>query len=70
MLELKDSIYTLIDKTSHWNLQDEILQQLQFIREWGGHCVVPIAKVAIYGGKSREVSYESGSFLWRSRHAT
>ena len=31
-----------------WNLQDEIMQQLQFIREWGGRFVVPIPEVAIY----------------------
>jgi SAM-dependent methyltransferase len=31
-----------------WNLKDEIMMQLQFIREWGGHFVVPIPKVAIY----------------------
>lgn len=31
-----------------WNLKDEIMQQLQFIREWGGHFVVPIPEVAIY----------------------
>ena len=31
-----------------WNLQDEIMQQLQFIREWGGCFVVPIPKVTIY----------------------
>jgi SAM-dependent methyltransferase len=30
-----------------WNLKDEIMQQLQFIREWGGRFVVPIPKVAI-----------------------
>jgi hypothetical protein len=30
-----------------WNLKDEIVQQLQFIREWGGKFVVPIPKVAI-----------------------
>lgn len=30
-----------------WNLQDEIMQQLQFIREWGGRFVVPIPHVAI-----------------------
>ena len=29
-----------------WNLKDEIMQQLQFIREWGGKFVVPIPKVA------------------------
>ena len=31
-----------------WNLKDEIMQQLQFIREWGGRFLVPIPKVAIY----------------------
>ncbi|WP_421827983.1 methyltransferase domain-containing protein [Larkinella sp.] len=25
-----------------WNLRDEITQQLSYIREWGGQCVVPI----------------------------
>ena len=30
-----------------WNLKDEIMQQLQFIREWGGKFVVPIPKVAV-----------------------
>lgn len=31
-----------------WNLKDEIMDQLQFIRDWGGHFVVPIPKVTIY----------------------
>jgi len=31
-----------------WNLKDEIMQQLRFIREWGGHFVVPIPKVTVY----------------------
>ncbi|MGD0046003.1 MAG: class I SAM-dependent methyltransferase [Bryobacteraceae bacterium] len=31
-----------------WNLKDEIMEQLQFIREWGGRFVVPIPRVAIY----------------------
>ena len=30
-----------------WNLKDEIVEQLQYIREWGGKFVVPIPKVAI-----------------------
>ena len=30
-----------------WNLKDEIMEQLRFIREWGGHFVVPIPKVAV-----------------------
>jgi hypothetical protein len=28
-----------------WNLKDEIMEQLQYIREWGGNFVVPIPKV-------------------------
>lgn len=31
-----------------WNLKDEIIEQLQFIREWGGRFVVPIPTVKIY----------------------
>jgi len=31
-----------------WNLKDEIMEQMQFIREWGGRFVVPIPEVAIY----------------------
>jgi SAM-dependent methyltransferase len=31
-----------------WNLKDEIMQQLQFIREWDGRFVVPIPKVMVY----------------------
>ncbi|MFY9910148.1 MAG: class I SAM-dependent methyltransferase [Candidatus Sulfotelmatobacter sp.] len=31
-----------------WNLKQEIMQQLQFIREWGGRFVVPIPKVQVY----------------------
>ena len=30
-----------------WNLKDEIVQQLQFIREWGGQFVIPIPKVSV-----------------------
>jgi SAM-dependent methyltransferase len=30
-----------------WNLKDEIIDQLHFIREWGGRFVVPIPKVTI-----------------------
>lgn len=30
-----------------WNLKDEIMEQLQFIREWGGRFVVPIPNVTI-----------------------
>lgn len=31
-----------------WNLKDEIMDQLQFIRAWGGRFVVPIPEVTIY----------------------
>ena len=30
-----------------WNLKDEIMDQLQFIREWGGQFVVPIPRVTV-----------------------
>jgi SAM-dependent methyltransferase len=30
-----------------WNLKDEIMEQLKFIREWGGRFVIPIPKVMI-----------------------
>lgn len=30
-----------------WNLKDEIVAQLQFIREWGGKFVVPIPRVSV-----------------------
>ena len=50
-----------------WNLKDEIMEQLQFIREWGGRFVVPIPKVADLLSGKREVSHESRSVLWRRR---
>jgi len=31
-----------------WNLKDEIMEQLQYIRDWGGSFVVPIPKVTVY----------------------
>lgn len=31
-----------------WNLKDEIMEQLKFIRQWGGRFVVPIPEVATY----------------------
>lgn len=31
-----------------WNLKEEIMEQLQFIREWGGRFVVPIPEVRVY----------------------
>jgi len=30
-----------------WNLKDEIMEQLQYIREWGGQFVVPIPNVSV-----------------------
>ena len=31
-----------------WNLKDEIIEQLHFIREWNGKFVVPIPELTIY----------------------
>lgn len=31
-----------------WNLKDEIMEQMRFIREWGGRFVVPLPDVTIY----------------------
>ncbi len=31
-----------------WNLREEIMNQLAYIREWGGKFVVPIPKAAVY----------------------
>ncbi|MDO8706960.1 MAG: class I SAM-dependent methyltransferase [Sulfuricaulis sp.] len=31
-----------------WNLKDEIMQQMSFIREWGGRFVVPIPEIRVY----------------------
>jgi len=30
-----------------WNLKDEIMQQLQFIRQWGGRFVIPIPRLIV-----------------------
>jgi len=31
-----------------WNLRDEVMEQMAFIREWGGKFVVPIPEVKVY----------------------
>ena len=31
-----------------WNIREEVMQQLHFIREWGGKFVVPIPEVRVY----------------------
>ncbi|MFK0732035.1 MAG: methyltransferase C-terminal domain-containing protein, partial [Gloeotrichia echinulata HAB0833] len=31
-----------------WNLQDEIITQIAYIRDWGGQFVVPIPEVKLY----------------------
>jgi 2-polyprenyl-3-methyl-5-hydroxy-6-metoxy-1,4-benzoquinol methylase len=31
-----------------WNLRDEIMKQMQYIREWGGRFVVPIPEIKVY----------------------
>ena len=30
-----------------WNLKDEIVEQMQVVREWGGRFIVPIPRVEI-----------------------
>ncbi|MGD9570384.1 MAG: methyltransferase domain-containing protein [Thermoleophilia bacterium] len=30
-----------------WNLRDEIVAQLEYVREWGGRCVVPIPEATV-----------------------
>jgi SAM-dependent methyltransferase len=32
-----------------WNLKDEIVKQLAYIKEWGGRCVVPIPTIIVLG---------------------
>jgi len=32
-----------------WNIKNEILEQMAFIKEWGGKFVVPIPEIRIYG---------------------
>ena len=31
-----------------WNLKDEVMEQMKFIREWGGRFVIPLPDVTIY----------------------
>ena len=31
-----------------WNLKDEIMEQMAYIREWGGRFTVPIPAVQVY----------------------
>ena len=31
-----------------WNLKDEIMDQMSYIRDWGGHFVVPIPEPRVY----------------------
>ena len=31
-----------------WNLREEIMQQMSYIREWGGKFVVPIPETKVY----------------------
>jgi hypothetical protein len=30
-----------------WNLKDEIVQQMQHVRDWGGQFIVPIPEVQV-----------------------
>ena len=31
-----------------WNLKDEVMESMRFVREWGGRFVVPIPRIAVY----------------------
>jgi C-methyltransferase C-terminal domain len=31
-----------------WNLKNEIIEQLAYVREWGGRFVVPIPRVEVF----------------------
>ncbi|MCA9468810.1 MAG: SAM-dependent methyltransferase, partial [Nitrospira sp.] len=31
-----------------WNIKDEVMQQMAYIREWGGQFVTPIPEVKVY----------------------
>ena len=31
-----------------WNFKDEIMEQVAYIREWGGQFLVPIPEVRVY----------------------
>jgi hypothetical protein len=38
-----------------WNFKGEVMRQLRFIGGWGGRFVVPIPRVAVYGGDGVEL---------------
>jgi SAM-dependent methyltransferase len=44
ILETKPNLILILP----WNLRDEIVQQLAYVREWGAKFVVPIPQVGIY----------------------
>jgi hypothetical protein len=31
-----------------WNIKDEVMHQMDYIRRWGGQFVVPIPEVKVY----------------------
>jgi hypothetical protein len=31
-----------------WNLKDEIIEQLSFVRDWGARFIVPIPEVVVH----------------------
>jgi len=39
-----------------WNLKDEIMAQMSYIRDWGGEFVVPIPEVQLYPCYSRQLN--------------
>jgi SAM-dependent methyltransferase len=44
-----------------WNLKDEIMNQLSFIRSWGGKFVVPIPEVQVLDGIDRTEATTAGT---------
>jgi tetrahydromethanopterin S-methyltransferase subunit B len=36
-----------------WNIKDEILNQLQYVKAWGGKFIIPIPEVCVYDAKAR-----------------
>jgi hypothetical protein len=43
---------TLLVQILPWNLKEEIMEQMAFIGEWGGQCVVPIPEVQVFAAKT------------------
>ena len=54
-----------------WNIQDEIMQQLDYAREWGARFVVPIPEVRIFCNSSLiQLRNLTLSLCWIQPHKT